>query len=112
MAKKNKPKRVRQPAGPIPLTQEELEAKARGGRAAAPVTKRIRDAVPTKPLGRLKSKALAPATISREEMAAIVKSGRLAALVRKRLEQASAKDRSEPKKGGRKAAPKQAPPKR
>ena len=86
--------RRKAPAQPIGMTREELDAKARGSRKAEAVTRRIRREVPTKSLGQLKTKALAPARISPKEMRSIQRSGKPSSPITKRLARAAEADDS------------------
>lgn len=76
-------------AGPVSVTHEEVEALAKGEPLAKTVVKRLRAAVPSGPLGKLKSAAAAPVPISRSEMAKIRKSGKITKKLRDRLETSS-----------------------
>jgi hypothetical protein len=100
-------------AAPIPLTQQEVDAMASGGKAAARVRQRLRTApaAGSRAAGPVTDKA-APAPISRREIAAI-QSGRTPAAVRRRISQ-SPLPRAEvpPDSSDAKAAPSTRPAKK
>ena len=87
-----KKRRRKAPAEPISMTQQEINAKARGLKKAEAVTRLIRREVPTKALGRLKTKALTPAPISLKEINAIQRAGKPSSALAKRLARASDAD--------------------
>jgi hypothetical protein len=97
------------PVEPVALTQEEVEAKAVGGRKAAAVTRKIRHAVPTKTAGRLLSEAATPIQISAKEMATIRARRKLPATVTRRMKGSMVGEKTETKRPSTKQVPKKKP---
>ena len=114
LRKSSKKQSLKGPAQPIPLSQDEIAAMARNSRAAANVTKRIRQLVPTKALGTLRSESIVPAPLSAKEMAIIKSSKRPNKRITVKLvavaEREDPESRKKPKSS--KVLPSKRPPKR
>jgi len=99
-------------SAPIPLTEEEVIALAKGTKAAANVRRRLRRTGRSTGSAPVASEMAAPPPISRREMAAI-RSGRMPAKVRQRISVPSPQP-AEPPRDLRegKLAPSAAPPRK
>jgi hypothetical protein len=77
-------------AGPAPLTDDDVEAMARGG--AASVARRIAKHSPSERTGKLTDDKASPAEITAAEMRRIQPRGRLTKAIRERLAAAAPPD--------------------
>ena len=77
-------------AGPAPLSDDDVEAMARGG--AASVTRRIAKHSPSGRTGKLTDDKASPAEITAAEMRRIQPRGRLTKAIRERLAAAAPRD--------------------
>ena len=73
MAKKQRKSKA--PAAPLAFSHAEVTAKARGLKRAGDVTERIRVSARSKPIGKLRSAAAAPASLSAKDMHEIKRLG-------------------------------------
>ena len=98
---------------PIPLTQEEVDAMATGGKAALVGRRRLPSGPAVKPAIRApKTGKAAPPSLSKREMAAI-KAGRVPRTVRGRISVASPQAAAASEQSlGPKLAPSERPPKK
>jgi hypothetical protein len=94
-------------AEPAPMTDEDVEAMARGG--AASVARRIAKHSPSKRTGKLTDDKASPAEIGAEEMRRIQPRGRLTKALRERLAAAAPADEPAEPVPSEKQSPKRAP---
>ena len=92
---------------PAPMTDEDVEAMARGG--TAPLARRIAKHSPAKATGKLSDKKLSPPEISAAEMNRIQPRGRLTKAIRERLAASAEADKAAEPETSRKQAPKREP---
>lgn len=79
----------RLPGGPIPMTQEEVEAMAVGGKKTRAIVRRLRDSTPPITASSKELRKSRPAKVDEDELRALAR-GKKAAKVRERLAATSA----------------------
>ena len=85
-------KKSKQSIEPIPMTQRDVDAVKKGGKAAKAFAMRLRSEVPTGLVGKAKSSKILPVSITRKELLNLRRYGKANTTVRARLERAGAAD--------------------